>query len=195
MCVYVCVVCVLFPQRVWLSVVYSLVSEDEFCPWFDMFPLLSGRRNDSFRSCLQHRHIIDHGWMSIEEFISDVMVCSLPRSRTYPFLSDSRIGKGQRFRDGNAAYPHVVVCHDMAGGYHVSDECAQGADLGVGGLDEALVDSFAYHFDGMANIDTFIYFSHCTISPPPRSWIACAHRRAVPILVQYCPLESNCFYA
>ncbi|KZV93244.1 hypothetical protein EXIGLDRAFT_717473 [Exidia glandulosa HHB12029] len=39
-----------------------------------------------------------------------------------------------------------------------------------------------YTFNFWPCIDTFIYFSHYRVAPPPASWITAAHREGVPIL-------------
>ncbi|KAH7099340.1 glycosyl hydrolase family 85-domain-containing protein [Auriculariales sp. MPI-PUGE-AT-0066] len=65
-------------------------------------------------------------------------------------------------RDQHA--PKLIVCHDYKGGYNDSS-----VEMG-------------YTFQFWHLVDTFIYFSHYRVAPPPASWIHAAHRHGVPIL-------------
>ncbi|SCZ98447.1 BZ3500_MvSof-1268-A1-R1_Chr7-1g09141 [Microbotryum saponariae] len=56
------------------------------------------------------------------------------------------------------------VCHDYGGGYSEHD------------------DKRGYTFTWWHLIDSFIYFAHHRVSPPPRAWIQAAHRHGVKML-------------
>ncbi|KZV80878.1 hypothetical protein EXIGLDRAFT_780418 [Exidia glandulosa HHB12029] len=60
--------------------------------------------------------------------------------------------------------PRLLVCHDYKGGYNDPP------------------DAMGYTFNFWPCVDTFIYFSHYRVAPPPASWITAAHREGVPIL-------------
>ena len=64
----------------------------------------------------------------------------------------------------------VLVCHDMAGGYH-DDKFIDGTD-----------NPDFYNFYHWAQIDTFVYFSHHLVTIPPLMWIDTAHKNGVNVL-------------
>ncbi|KAL0046963.1 hypothetical protein WJX82_003119 [Trebouxia sp. C0006] len=64
----------------------------------------------------------------------------------------------------------LLVCHDLHGNYH-SDALPQGDQ-----------DSDYYRLTQWSSIDTFVYFSHALVAPPPPGWINAAHSNAVPVL-------------
>ncbi|CAK0782655.1 hypothetical protein CVIRNUC_005853 [Coccomyxa viridis] len=66
--------------------------------------------------------------------------------------------------------PKLLVCHDMAGGYH-EDAWAQGCDC---------IDPF--YISHWHLIDTFVYFSHSLVTIPPPGWIDSAHLHSVQVL-------------
>ncbi|EIE20293.1 glycoside hydrolase, partial [Coccomyxa subellipsoidea C-169] len=64
----------------------------------------------------------------------------------------------------------LLVCHDMANGYH-SDAFPQGCG-----------DDNAYYLTHWHVIDAFIYFSHHFVTIPCPTWINSAHRHGVQVL-------------
>ncbi|KAG1673863.1 hypothetical protein FOA52_012888 [Chlamydomonas sp. UWO 241] len=71
---------------------------------------------------------------------------------------------------GDASRPLLLVCHDMANGYH-DDADPQGTD-----------DAGAFRHWHWASVDIFCYFSHATVALPPPTWIAAAHRSGTRVL-------------
>lgn len=69
--------------------------------------------------------------------------------------------------------PQLLVCHDMAGGYH-EDAWAQGCQC-----------SNPFYISHWHLIGTFIYFSHSFVTIPPPGWINAAHQHDV--LVKLAP--------
>ena len=67
--------------------------------------------------------------------------------------------------------PKLLVCHDMAGGYH-EDAWAQGC--------KCINPFYVSHWH---LIDTFVYFSHSFATIPPPGWINCAHLHDVQVNV------------
>ncbi len=65
--------------------------------------------------------------------------------------------------------PRLLVCHDMAGGYHV-DAWAQGCEC-----------RDPFYISHWHLIDTFVYFSHSFVTIPPPGWINSAHRHDVEV--------------
>ncbi len=65
--------------------------------------------------------------------------------------------------------PKLLVCHDMAGGYH-DDAWAQGC-----------ICQDPFYITHWHLVDTFVYFSHSFITIPPPGWINAAHRHDVEV--------------
>ena len=65
--------------------------------------------------------------------------------------------------------PRLLVCHDMAGGYHV-DAWAQGCEC-----------RDPFYISHWHLIDTFVYFSHSFVTIPPPGWINSAHLHNVEV--------------
>ena len=59
---------------------------------------------------------------------------------------------------------HVMVCHDMRGGYTEFDSCDQGCSS-----------PFSYSLDWWHLVDIFVYFSHHLVTIPPKQWINKSH--------------------
>jgi endo-beta-N-acetylglucosaminidase D len=68
-----------------------------------------------------------------------------------------------------AARPKLLVCHDMAGGYHEDRHPAGDTDPG------------AYALWHWGCVDVFVYFSHHLVTIPPVGWIRAAHRHGVQV--------------
>lgn len=66
--------------------------------------------------------------------------------------------------------PSIVVCHDMAGGYHEYDT-----------IDKSVPTFPTYRFVHWDLIDAFIYFSHHFVTIPPVAWIDIAHKNGVKV--------------
>ena len=65
--------------------------------------------------------------------------------------------------------PKLLVCHDMQGGY--------GDDSFLdGGTDPEQYFLTHWHI-----IDTFVYFSHHSITIPPPGWTDCSHRHGTKV--------------
>jgi mannosyl-glycoprotein endo-beta-N-acetylglucosaminidase len=76
-----------------------------------------------------------------------------------------------------ATGPQLFIYHDMYGGY-VPD-----GDLYPQGTHNA--ESFAFNF--WQYVDSFSYFTHHWVAPPPPGWINAAHRNGVPMLGNLTP--------
>ena len=72
-----------------------------------------------------------------------------------------------------SAYPSVIACHDMRGGYTDDFHCQSIAHSGQ---------TTAYTFQHWAHIDTLIYFSHTRVTVPPSAHITAAHKDGVRVL-------------
>lgn len=72
-----------------------------------------------------------------------------------------------RILDGST---RVLVCHDMANGYH-SDAFSQGCE-----------DADAFYLSHWHLVDIFIYFSHHLVTIPCPGWTNCAHRHGIAVL-------------
>ncbi|GAX77946.1 hypothetical protein CEUSTIGMA_g5388.t1 [Chlamydomonas eustigma] len=68
------------------------------------------------------------------------------------------------------ARPRLLVCHDMANGYH-DDSYIQGTS-----------NAGYYRMSSWASVDMFVYFSHHMITIPPPGWISAAHKNGVKVL-------------
>jgi mannosyl-glycoprotein endo-beta-N-acetylglucosaminidase len=68
-----------------------------------------------------------------------------------------------------ASRPRLIICHDMANGYH-DDSFPQGT-----------TDPGFYSITSWASVDVFIYFSHERVAIPTPGWIAAAHRNGVQV--------------
>ena len=98
-----------------------------------------------------------------------------PRSNHPLWLSICCVQVSSRGPDA----PKLLVCHDMAGGYH-EDAWAQGC---------ACADPF--YISHWHLIDTFVYFSHSLVTVPPPGWIDCAHLHDVQVSA-YHPEAFQC---
>ena len=79
-----------------------------------------------------------------------------------------RVPLAQRHLDSKK--PKVLLCHDMAGGYH-QDRFVQG-----------VFEAPSYRFQFWNLVDIFVYFSHTCVTLPPVVWVSAAHREGVRVL-------------
>lgn len=100
-------------------------------------------------------------WQSHYKFFDDLESIQSWKP-TPPSLPELPVIPLNRHRQRLLDRPLVIHCHDLDNGYN-----------------EHKHNLISYNFTHWAHIDTFIYFSHHTLTIPPPHWINAAHRNGV----------------